>query len=242
LRVRWGSSIASLSNVFPVLSAFLSRVGMRKAILASLALIAVQFLAGLYLYPVMPERMAIHWGLSGGADGYGSRLLGLFLVPSISALFFPFFLALPRLDPSRGINGFKGSYDWFVFGFLAYMAYVNALMLAWNPGWRFGFMRALAPAVGAMLYGIGALMERSRLNWLVGIRTPWTLSSEEVWDRTHEVGARLFKACGVLALAGVLLDGLPALLLAVAPIMVASVYLLNFSYSGYQRRTLGQSL
>jgi hypothetical protein len=126
---------------------------MRKAVLASLALIAVQFLAGLYLYPVMPERMAIHWGLSGGADGYGSRLLGLFLVPSISALFFPFFLALPRLDPSRGINGFKGSYDWFVFGFLAYMAYVNALMLAWNLGWRFGFMRVLAPAVGAMLYG-----------------------------------------------------------------------------------------
>ncbi len=111
-----------------------------------------------------------------------------------------------------------------------------------EPGVEVRIHEDAGPGRGAMLYGIGVLMGSSRLNWFVGIRTPWTLSSEEVWDRTHEVGARLFKACGVMALAGVLLDGLPALLLAVAPIMVASVYLLHFSYSEYQRRTLERSL
>jgi uncharacterized membrane protein len=209
---------------------------MRRSVLASVGLIALMFLVGFYLYPLMPEMVAIHWGLSGEADGYGSRFMGLFLVPVISLLVFPFMLALPRLDPSGGIEGFRGGYDWFVFGFLAYMGYVHGLSLAWNLGFRFDFLRTLAPALGGLFYGIGVLMGRARLNWFVGIRTPWTLSSEEVWDRTHEAGGRLFRICGVLAFAGLLARGWLALLLTVAPALVAGVYLVYFSYSEYQKR------
>ena len=68
----------------------------------------------------------------------------------------------------------------------------------------------LAPAMGGLYYGIGVLMGSTRLNWFVGIRTPWTLSSEEVWDSTHAMGAKLFKLCGVLAFAG-LFDRSPCL-------------------------------
>ncbi|GAG30668.1 unnamed protein product, partial [marine sediment metagenome] len=177
---------------------------MRRAVVASLALIVAQFLAGFYLYPVMPERMAIHWGVSGEADGYGSRFLGLFFIPIFSLLFLPFMLALPRLDPSGGIERFRGGYDWFVFGFLAYMAYIYVLSVAWNLGLRFSFMRMLAPAVGLLFVGIGVLLRGARLNWFMGIRTPWTMMSEEVWDRTHDVGSRLFMASGGLAALGAL--------------------------------------
>ena len=71
-----------------------------------MGLIFLMFLVGFYLYPLMQERMVIHWGLSGQADGYGSRFMGLLLIPLISLLFFPFLLALPRLDPAGGIEGF----------------------------------------------------------------------------------------------------------------------------------------
>jgi uncharacterized membrane protein len=214
---------------------------MRKVVLASVGLVALQFLVAFYFYPLMSERMAIHWGLSGQADGYGSKFMGLFFIPVISLLLFPFMLALPRLDPSGGIEGFRGGYDWFVFGFLGYMAYIYGLSLAWNLGWRFDFMRMLAPAFGGLFYGIGVLMGRARLNWFVGIRTPWTLSSEEVWDRTHEVGGRLFKLCGVLAFAGLLARGWLALLLTVAPVLVSVVYLMYFSYSEYQKQIVEPS-
>jgi uncharacterized membrane protein len=200
------------------------------------------FLVGFYFYPLMPERMAIHWGLSGQADGYGSRFMGLLFIPLISLLFFPFMLVLPRLDPARGIEGFRGGYDWFVFGFLGFMAYVYGLIVGYNLGWRFNFLRFLAPALGVMFYGIGVLMGKARLNWFVGIRTPWTLSSEEVWDRTHEMGARLFKLCGVLAFAGLLASGWLALLVTVAPVLVAGIYLFYFSYSEYQRQTMETSV
>lgn len=208
---------------------------MRRAVQFSVMIIVAQLLVGIYLYPRMEERVAIHWGLSGEADGYGSKFLGLFLAPIVSALILPLFLVLPRIDPSRGIQRFRGGYDWFVPGFVAFMAYVHGVTLAWNLGLRLDMMRMLAPALGAMFYGIGALMGRSRLNWFVGIRTPWTLSNERVWDATHELGGRLFKACGVLAVVGVLAEGWLALALIMAPVLFAGVYLIYFSYSKYQK-------
>jgi uncharacterized membrane protein len=213
---------------------------MRRAVWASVVLVCVQFLVAFYLYPQMPERVAIHWGMSGDADGYGSRFLGLFLIPIFSVLFLPFMLALPRLDPSGGIERFRGGFDWFVFGFMAYMAYVYGLSVAWNLGWRFSFMRMLAQAVGLLFVGIGVLLRGARLNWFMGIRTPWTLMSEEVWDRTHEVGSRLFLVSGGLAALGALTDGWLALALIVAPVMVSAVYLVYFSQREYQRLVVGR--
>ena len=208
---------------------------MRRAVVASVVLVVLQFAVGFYLYPRMPERMAIHWGLTGEADGYGSRFLGLFLIPLISVVFLPLLLVLPRLDPLRGIERFRGGYDWFVFGFMAYMAYVYGLSLAWNLGWRFSFMRMLAPAMGGLFVGIGVLMRDVRQNWFVGIRTPWTLSSEEVWDRTHEVGSRLFIVSGALAALGALAEGWIALALILVPVMFSGIYLIYYSYSEYHR-------
>ena len=205
-----------------------------------MALVCVQIQAALYLYPMMPERVAIHWGLSGEADGYGSRFLGLFMIPVISLLFLPLMLVLPRLDPSGGIERFRGGYDWFVFGFLAYMAYVQGLTVAWNLGWRFSFMRMLAPAMGLMFAGIGVVLRGARLNWFMGIRTPWTLMSEEVWDRTHEVGSRLFMVCGALAALGALTDEWLALALMLAPVMISSIYLIYYSQREYQRLVVGR--
>jgi uncharacterized membrane protein len=208
---------------------------MRRAVVASVVLVVLQFAVGFYLYPQMPERVAIHWGLSGEADGYGSRFLGLFLIPVLSLLFLPFMLVLPRLDPSRGIERFRGGYDWFVFGFLAYMGYAQGLSLAWNLGWRFSFMKMLAPAMGGLFVGIGVLLRGARLNWFVGIRTPWTLSSEEVWDRTRELGSRMFMVSGGLAALGAFADGWLALALISVPVMLTGVYLVYYSYSEYQR-------
>jgi len=222
-------------NVFLEAPGLMITGAMRRAVLASVMIIVAQFLVGIYLYPRMPGRVAIHWGLSGEADGYGSKFLGLFLIPIVSAVILPLFLVLPRIDPSRGIQRFRGGYDWFVLGFVAFMAYVHGITLAWNLGLRLDMMRMLAPALGAMFYGIGALMGRSRLNWFVGIRTPWTLSDERVWDATHELGGRLFKACGVLAVVGVLAEGWIALVLIMAPVLFAGVYLIYFSYSRYQK-------
>jgi uncharacterized membrane protein len=182
---------------------------------------------------MMPERMAIHWNLRGDADGYGSRIVGLFLIPAIEAVLFPVFLVLPRIDPKGSSGKLVENFEWFTLVFIGYMFYVYGLTILWNFGYRFDFMRFLVPVLGVLFYSIGILMSRVEMNWFLGIRTPWTLSSQEVWDETHRVGSRLFKMCGVVSLFGFFFGGWGSLILIIAPILISGIYLFYYSYRLY---------
>ena len=123
---------------------------MRKAVIASIIIIAIQFVAAFILYPLMPERMAIHWNINGEADGYGSRFMGLYLLPIFQLVLLPFFMLLPRIDPIHGIEKFRVEYDWFIVGFVGFMTFINSLSIMWNLGWRFNFTQVIAPVFGLL--------------------------------------------------------------------------------------------
>ncbi|MDH5376116.1 MAG: DUF1648 domain-containing protein [Candidatus Bathyarchaeota archaeon] len=203
--------------------------------IASLLIISLQFLIGIYFYPQMPEQIAIHWNISGVADGYSSKVWGLFLVPLISIGLFLLFFVIPKIDPLKSIERF-GKYYWgLVILLLVFMLYVNSVVISWNIGLRFGMFQALAPAIGVLFYYLGVVTEHAKRNWFVGIRTPWTLSNAVVWNKTHKFGGKLFKICGVLAVFGIVSEWL-GLLLIIAPILCVTVYLTVYSYFEYQKQ------
>ena len=208
---------------------------MRKAVIASIIIIVTQFAAAYILYPSTPERMAVHWNIYGEADGYGSRFMGLYLLPIIQLVMLPLFMLLPRIDPKHGIEEFRVEYDWFIFGFVGFMTFINSLSIIWNLGWRFNFTQMIAPVFSLLFYGLGELLSRAKMNWFVGIRTPWTMSSEEVWNRTHRLGGKLFKLCGVITLTGLLFGGWVTFVLAMGSVLVSTFYLFIYSYVEYQK-------
>lgn len=213
---------------------------MRRQVQAAILVVLLQFMVAVYLYPSMPESMATHWGLNGAADGYGSRLFGLFFTPAISAVLLPFFLLLPRADPMGGLSRFQSGYSWFVLGFTGYMTYIYGLSLAWNLGWRFDFGSLLTPVAGLGLYGLGVSMSDTEQNWFMGIKTPWTLSSMTVWTKTHILGSKLFKISGILGFIGAFIGGWISILLLLTPIMMSAVYLVYYSYAEYQKEAVLQ--
>jgi uncharacterized membrane protein len=79
---------------------------------------------------------------------------------------------------------------------------LHVLMLGLALGWPIDSARAFPILIGALFVGIGNLMPRVRPNWFVGVRTPWTLSSDEVWRRTHRVAARAMIAGGLMLAIG----------------------------------------
>ncbi|MEM2728714.1 MAG: SdpI family protein, partial [Candidatus Bathyarchaeia archaeon] len=85
-----------------------------------------------------------------------------------------------------------------------------------------------------LFFYIGILCENSRRNWFIGIRTPWTLSSDRVWEKTHRLGGKLFKAAGVIAMLGALIQE-HAFILILAPIIFAAAYTIIYSYVEYQK-------
>ena len=208
---------------------------MKKTELLCVGIILLSFALGAYFYPQMPERIASHWNAAGQADGYMNKFWGLFLLPVISVFVYGLLLIVPAMDPKRdNIAKFRGVFDWFLVVMMGFFLYLHVLTLLWNLGMRFSMTAFLAPAFGVLFYCSGILMENAKMNWFIGIRTPWTLSSETVWDKTHRRGGVLFKAAGVLSVAGFLLPDY-AIAIMVGPILLVSLYLVLYSYLEYRK-------
>lgn len=193
-------------------------------------IILVSFVIAIAVHPIMPEMMASHWGSDGNVNGYMPRYFGLLLMPAISLFMLSLFFLIPKVDPLReNIAKFRKHYDGFVLFLLLFLFYVYILMIAWNLGTRFNMTQMMLPSMGLFFFYLGILMENAKRNWFIGIRTPWTLSSDLVWDKTHKAGAKLYKACGLLAFLGIFF-GSYAIYLFIIPVIAGSVWLVVYSY------------
>jgi len=207
----------------------------RSRMLVAAGLVALSFAVSLYALPRAPETVVTHWNAAGEADGSMAKLPGLFLLPTLTLGVVALLSVAPRIDPLReNVATFRRHYDWFVVLFAAFMTYVNALLVAVNLGYDVNVVRALSPAIGLLLVFVGGLLSEAERNWFVGIHTPWTLSSDEVWDRTHRLGATLFKAAGVVAFAGVLFPEY-AIWFVVAPAVATAIITAAYSFVVYRR-------
>ena len=200
-----------------------------------IGLILVSFLIGAYLYPYMPEKMASHWDANGSVDGYMPKLWGLFLLPAITAILFLVYMLIPKIDPLKGnIEKFRGHFDVFILLLFVFLFYVHMLTMLWNLSYRFNIIQLLTPAFGLLIYYAGIMMENAKQNWFIGVRTPWTLSSEVVWDKTNKLAGKLFKVAGVLAAMGLIFPKY-AIFLILVPVILAAVYPIIYSYQKYQQ-------
>ena len=214
---------------------------MRKAIILALLVILIQFLVAIYYYPQMPDQMASHWNIEGVADGYFSKFWGLFLVPLIAVGLFLLFAVIPRIDPlQNNIKDFIKYYWSFIVLFMGYMLYMELIIIVWNLGVTYNMFQALSPAIGILFISIGFIIGKSKRNWFMGIRTPWTLSSDVVWNKTHKLGKGVFIISGVIGALGFFFEGYLALLLLLAPVMVGSIFLVVYSYFEYRKSTKKQ--
>ena len=208
---------------------------------ANFIIVAVMFVVGLYVYPRLPVVVASHWDNSGQVNGYMPKFWGTFMLPVITLLIFGFFYFIPKIDPKRAnISKFKKYYDIFILATLIFMAYVYVLTLAWNLGYRFSFTALLSPAFGLLYYAIGVAISHAKQNWFIGIRTPWTLSSEVVWNKTHEIGGEMFKSIAFFPILGLLLPNYIFWFVA-GPAVFVSVLLVIYSYIDYKNEDAPKS-
>ncbi|HDR53726.1 MAG TPA: SdpI family protein [archaeon] len=209
---------------------------MKKVFPLSLVLVLATLITSFIIYPSLPEVMATHWDLAGEPNGYMTRFWGAFLVPLMTAVMLGLFLLIPGLDPLKSnLKKFRAFFDGFVVLMVGFMAYVHGLVLAWNLGVRFNMGTAIIPAMGLLFFYIGILLEHSKRNWFVGIKTPWTMSSDRVWVRTHRLGGRVFKIYGVLTvLTGLFLPGWAMTGLLIS-LLVISLGLVVYSYVEFKK-------
>lgn len=187
------------------------------------------------IYPLLPEKVASHWNAAGDVNGYMSRFWGAYLLPVILTVMLVLFFIIPRIDPKKeNIAAFRTYFDRFIILMMVFMAYIYGLTIAWNLGYQFELIRLFSPAIALLFYYAGVLTEHAEMNWFIGIRTPWTLSSPTVWTKTNQLGGKLFKASGIFALGGLLFPSL-AIWLILVPAMATAVWSILYSYIEYQK-------
>lgn len=207
----------------------------KTSAIISFSLIVIALLVGVILYTRLPDPMPSHWNAAGEIDGYMSKFWGIFLMPIITVVLVPLFLIIPRIDPLKAnIAKFRGVFNWFIVVFVAYMLFVYALTLAASLGYQFNMTVMLLPVIGLLFIGAGYMMSKAKRNFFIGIRTPWTLSSETVWDETHKLGAKMFMAGGVVTILGVFL-GENGIWLMMFAVLAAAFVPIVYSYILWRR-------
>jgi uncharacterized membrane protein len=210
---------------------------LRKAEILMGVMVLLAFVIGLYVYPHLPQQVASHWNASGQVDGYMPKSAGVFLLPLVLVVIALIFAAIPRVDPLKAnIEQFRSYYDGFIILFFAFMLLIYLQVVLWNMGVQISPNLVMPIGVGLLFFYIGILCEHAKMNWSIGIRTPWTLSSPTVWEKTHRVGARLFKAAGLLALLGIFFQKW-AVFFILVPVLLVAVYTILYSYLAYREET-----
>lgn len=201
-------------------------------------LVAAALGASLVFYSLLPETVPIHWNLQGEIDGYGHKAQALFLMPAIMLGMIGLFRMLQWLSPRHfEVDSFRATYLYIMVLIVGFFGYLHGVII-WSV--RSGTAdptRTLFGGIFLLLAFLGNVLGRVRRNFWIGVRTPWTLASERVWNDTHRLAARLFFGVGLLGAVAVFL-GVPviaSLAIFSTIIMVPVVYSLVL-YKRLERR------
>ncbi len=206
----------------------------------SLGIILISFIIGAFVYPNAPDMVPTHWNAQGEIDGYMDKFWGLFLLPIISVGLFALFVYLPKFEPRKmNLESFREYYQGILLVTIGFLFYIFILSILSAFGYRFNMVQMMSPAFAAIFYYMGTVLVKTKSNFFVGIRTPWTISDDLVWEKTHKLGGKLFKAAGIIAFFGVFFKEI-AFLLIMAPILIVSAYAIVYSYVEYKKIHKGE--
>ena len=187
-----------------------------------------------WLYPGIPEQVPNHWNVHGEVDGYMPKPWGVVVLPLAAILVFMVMRLIPVISPKGyRTEPFANVMHIFQVAMVGFMSLVAVLVLLEASGVNVHLNKVIFGALGALFIVIGNYFGKVRKNFFLGIRTPWTLASDEVWARTHRIGGRLFVLYGVIMLAGMFVMVPPVVFLVMVGVIVLVPVV--YSYVAYKR-------
>lgn len=175
-------------------------LNVKSILFAGLIVVVLMFLLSAYAWLQIPagDKIPVHWGVDGQPDRYGSKMEGLLLTPSICIGLTVLFWGIPYIEPRKfHLESSLKAYKIIAYAILAFMAAVHVATVLSSLGKPIKINVVVPMGVGLLFILIGNYMGKIRSNFFCGIRTPWTLSSELSWNKTHRLGGKLFCLLGL---------------------------------------------
>jgi len=197
---------------------------------------ALAVVVSIWAYPQLPPTIATHWNVRGTADGFSSRATAVVIIPLVLIGLTGLFNVLPKLDP-RGANyaKFIDTYWLIANAVMLFILIGHGMIIATGLGYPVKVDRFMPIGIGLLFIVLGNYLTRVEPNWFIGIRTPWTLSSDTVWRKTHRTGGWLMVVGGFVLAASVFLPQGAFLPLLIAAILIVAVIPVVQSYILWKR-------
>ena len=206
----------------------------KKTYILSAVVCLLPLIAGAILYKKLPNEIVTNWSTNGTPNDTTGKFTAVFIYPGVLFLLDLLFPALVRLDPkNRDLSGkVYGLIRWII---PAVTLICSGMTLAWASGARFSVALVCSLFFGLMIVIVGNYLPKMKQSYTIGIKLPWTLESEENWNRTHRFAGSVWVLCGI----AVILSSFfrfalkPAFLIAVLVLMLIAPAV--YSYALYRR-------
>ncbi|MEM7531039.1 MAG: SdpI family protein [Chloroflexota bacterium] len=206
----------------------------RNNLLMSGLIVLIMFAIGGYVWIQIPAgaEVCTHWNAAGICDDYGSKFVSILLMPIIVAGVAALLAWVPRFDPRAAHLAQSGkAYTAVWVGILLFFLAVYVTLMLNVLGYADNVGAMIPLLIGLLFMVIGNYLGKVRSNFIMGIRTPWTLSSELSWNKTHRLGGRLFVLLGlVFVISGFVFPGGAWIYVLVSSVLLVVGFLMAYSY------------
>ena len=191
----------------------------KKTLILTSILTLLPVIVGIIFWNRLPDPVATHFDINNQPDGYSSKIVAVFGIPLLlTAVLWVGALVTSR-DPRHQNISPK------VFTRILWIVPLISLIAAgavypYNLGYKVDMTFCSGILLGAMFIFVGNYLPKSRQNYTVGIKIPWTLDNAENWNKTHRLAGYLWVAGGIVILFGTLAGVGPGMMIAVAAVMV----------------------
>lgn len=188
------------------------------------------------VYSKLPDRIPTHFNLRGEPDDWTNRTFAAFGMPVFAALMVGLFNLFPKISPRRAnLDRFEDTYWILANVIIAFMGALHVLILGRALGWPVDITSATLLGIGFLFMIIGNVLPRTRSNWWMGIRTPWTMENENVWRATHRLAGKTFMLGGAITVIAALLPLSVRPWIAIGALCVAGFIPVIYSYVVWRR-------
>jgi uncharacterized membrane protein len=203
-------------------------------------LVGLAFGASAAMYSRLPDEMPTHWGVLGEVNGYSARVWGAWMLPIVLVALAVVMPRLPAIDPRReNYAKFRPSYDLVVNAVMTMVAVLHVGMIAAGAGYDVPMERLTPLMAGGLFVVLGNVLPRARPNWMFGIRTPWTLTNDRVWERTHRLSGILMVMAGLALMIMAVVAPSAGVPVVVGASILVAVVPIAYSYYAWRQETQG---
>jgi len=200
--------------------------------------VIISVILSFYFYAHFPDRVATHWNTQGMIDGWSSRAFAAFFFPALNIAIYFLLFFLPILDPKKAnYENFRSAYHAIKFVLVFFLTTIYFLVGLNGVGFSVPVALFVPAGVGFLFLIIGYYLAGIKQNWFLGIRTPWTLNSEVVWQKTHRFGSWIFMLSGLLLIIASLLSQWTWIFMTIILVMILSIFI--YSYFIYRQEQKG---